>query len=183
MPNTGRINIFSNKGKSRKSVFNLTGLENISDSDSEKSNPLITYKGSQLASLFSPDEELVVLRNPSIKDIVQKAIQSYEVYVKQSVSEIMDLRREIGELQWTNRELKMAVKQKAKQNGYLLDQIEQFEEVLKKQQTKSAWTDFFGVTNDLPMQEEIANLRKLNLETNEKEKGFFIDLNLRNPFA
>lgn len=90
-----------------------------------------------------------------MREILQKAILNYDSYFKQSVSEIQELRKELGELSWTNRELKMAVKQKAKQNTFLLHKIEQFEEVLRKQQTKSAWTDFFGVTNDLPMQEEI----------------------------
>ena len=37
------------------------------------------------------------------------------------------------------------------------------------------------MTNDLPMQEEILKLRNMSLETDEKEDGFYIDLN--DPFG
>ena len=44
--------------------------------------------------------------------------------------EIKDLRREVGELQWTNRELKMAVMEKSAQNKTLIKKIELFEKML-----------------------------------------------------
>ena len=105
-------------------LFNLTGLEDQSDAESDKTSSK-NIKGSQLASLFTPEEELVVFnQNPSGKDILLRAIDQYEKYFKNSVREIKELRRELGELSWTNRELKMAVKQKARQNAFLLNKIE-----------------------------------------------------------
>lgn len=121
---SSRKNIFSGRRKNRKNIFNLTGLEDQSDAESDKTSSK-NIKGSQLASLFTPEEELVVFnQNPSGKDILLRAIDQYEKYFKNSVREIKELRRELGELSWTNRELKMAVKQKARQNAFLLNKIE-----------------------------------------------------------
>lgn len=51
--------------------------------------------------------------------------------------EIKDLRREIGELQWTNRELKISVQEKSSQIKTLIRKIELFEKMLILQKTKN----------------------------------------------
>jgi hypothetical protein len=57
--------------------------------------------------------QLDVADHESLKKILNQAILNYNKYINKSMIEIKDLRREVGELQWTNRELKMSVNEKS----------------------------------------------------------------------
>ena len=61
---------------------------------------------------------------------LEKAVSNFKTYFKQALIEIRDLRNDLGEADWTNRELKIAVKDKSHQNKELIEKIEKFEEIM-----------------------------------------------------
>ena len=91
----------------------LERIESMEEADFDaRSNQLI------LAEAVDPEALQVQL---------EKAVTNFKTYFKQALIEIRDLRDELGEADWTNRELKIAVKEKSHQNKELIDKIERFE--------------------------------------------------------
>jgi hypothetical protein len=65
-------------------------------------------------------------------EMVERSIENFQNYFGQAVEEIRNLRTDLGEVQWSNRELKIAVKEKSYHNRILIEKIERFEVILKK---------------------------------------------------
>ena len=61
---------------------------------------------------------------------LERAVSNFKTYFKQALIEIKDLRNDLGEADWTNRELKIAVKEKSHQNKALIEKIEKFEGIM-----------------------------------------------------
>ena len=61
---------------------------------------------------------------------LERAVSNFKTYFKQALIEIRDLRNDLGEADWTNRELKIAVKEKSHQNKALIEKIEKFEDIM-----------------------------------------------------
>jgi len=97
-----------------------------------------------LANLFKQgdqreNEALVPYQKRTIEDVAGKlneAIQNHKLHFGKACEEIRGLRSQLGEQEWTNRELRVAIKEKNFQIKKLLQKIEKFEEMLQRKVEK-----------------------------------------------
>lgn len=75
----------------------------------------LASKISTLACIFSQDDKkpIVACKNlDQMLQLLQSAIDNYQMTFARSLSEIQQLRQDLSELEWANRELKIAVRDK-----------------------------------------------------------------------
>ena len=59
-----------------------------------------------------------------LPSFMKQTIDNFLKYFGEAISEIRELRQELGEQEWTNRELKVSVREKSMQIKLLLTKIE-----------------------------------------------------------
>ena len=81
------------------------------------------YDGDLLWSCQAKENQLVVQSSESIRNTIEMAADHFMIYFGEALAEIRDLRADLGEAEWTNRELKIAVKEKSMQVKLLIKRI------------------------------------------------------------
>ena len=81
------------------------------------------HDGDLLKSCEMRENQLVVQNSEAMRNTIETAADHFMIYFGEALAEIRDLRAELGESEWTNRELKMAVKEKSMQVKLLIKRI------------------------------------------------------------